>query len=188
MKACIIQPPYSRDLSYSDEYFDYKMQLLSQCDQTLDLIVLPEYSDVPCATATKEETFYYHKKYINVLLDKCIETARRCGAIVCVNALYPVGDNYRNTTYVYDREGKLVGQYFKKHLPPDHPKSVKKTYSGSRSAARGGAILKFSSIILTAWGVQKITSRRGYTDSRATVCSIPRKDAYRQVSTRGEVC
>ena len=118
MKACIIQPPYSRDLSYSDEYFDYKMQLLSQCNETLDLIVLPEYSDVPCATATKEETFYYHKKYINVLLDKCIETAKRCGAIVCVNALYPVGDNYRNTTYVYDREGKLVGQYFKKHLPP----------------------------------------------------------------------
>ncbi|MBQ5746548.1 MAG: hypothetical protein IIV81_01285, partial [Clostridia bacterium] len=26
--------------------------------------------------------------------------------------------NYRNTTYAYDREGRLVGQYYKKHLPP----------------------------------------------------------------------
>lgn len=50
MKACIIQPPYSRDVSYSDEYFTYKMNLLDECDETVDLIVLPEYSDVPCAT------------------------------------------------------------------------------------------------------------------------------------------
>ncbi len=56
MKACIIQPPYSRDTSYSDEYFQYKLQLLSRCDSSMDLIVLPEYSDVPCATKELEET------------------------------------------------------------------------------------------------------------------------------------
>lgn len=118
MKACIIQPPYSRDLSFSDEYFDYKIDLLDKCDSTIDLIVLPEYSDVPCATSTKEETFFYHKKYINVLLDKCIETAKRCNALVFVNALYEINNNYRNTTYVYNQRGELIGKYFKKHLPP----------------------------------------------------------------------
>lgn len=118
MKACIIQPPYSRDLSHSDEYFDYKLNLLSECDDSIDIIVLPEYSDVPCATATKEETFFYHKKYINRLLDKCIETAKRCNAIVFVNALYEINNSYRNTTYVYNQKGELVGKYFKKHLPP----------------------------------------------------------------------
>lgn len=118
MKACIIQPPYSRDTALSDEYFDFKMKLLDKCAPTLDLIVLPEYSDVPCATSTKEETLFYHKKYIAPLLDKCIETAKRCKALVFVNALYDVGGNYRNTTYVYDRGGELVGRYFKKHLPP----------------------------------------------------------------------
>ncbi len=118
MKACIIQPPYSRDLSYSDEYFQYKLRMLDNCDETIDIIVLPEYSDVPCATSTKEETFYYHKKYITELLDKCIETAKRCSAIVFVNALYDIGGNYRNTTYAYNQKGELVGQYFKKHLPP----------------------------------------------------------------------
>lgn len=118
MKACIIQPPYSRDTSFSDEYFQFKMNMLEACDDSIDIIVLPEYSDVPCATQTKEETFYYHKKYINILLDKCIETAKRCNSLVFVNALYDIGGNYRNTTYCYNREGELVGQYFKKHLPP----------------------------------------------------------------------
>ncbi len=118
MKACIIQPPYSMDTSYSDEYFAFKLQMLDQCDDSIDIIVLPEYSDVPCATSTKEETFFYHKKYINTLLDKCIETAKRCKSLVFVNALYDVGGNYRNTTYAYNQKGELVGKYFKKHLPP----------------------------------------------------------------------
>ena len=118
MKACVIQPPYSRDLSLSEEYFDYKLQKLTECDESMDIIVLPEYSDVPCATTNLEETLYYHKKYIDILLDKCKETAIRCSSLVFVNALCPIGDNYRNTTYAFNRNGELVGKYFKKHLPP----------------------------------------------------------------------
>ena len=118
MKACIIQVPYSRDVSFSDEYFEYKMKMLDECDDSLDIIVLPEYSDVPCATSTLEETLYYHDKYIDILLEKCKETAVRCNALVFVNALYPINNNYRNTTYVYNRCGELIGTYFKKHLPP----------------------------------------------------------------------
>lgn len=118
MKACIIQPPYSRDVSFSDEYFDYKLKQLDKCDESVDIIVLPEYSDVPCATSTLEETLFYHDKYIDTLLEKCKETAKRCNALVFVNALYPINDNYRNTTYVYNKNGELVGKYFKKHLPP----------------------------------------------------------------------
>ena len=118
MKACVIQPPYSMDTSHSDEYFRFKLQMLDQCDDSIDIIVLPEYSDVPCATATREETIDYHQKYIQTLLDRCVKTAKRCNALVFVNALYAVGDNYRNTTYAFNQQGELVGQYFKRHLPP----------------------------------------------------------------------
>ena len=50
MKACVIQPPYSRDVAQSDALFAYKMDMLDKCDDSMDIIVLPEYSDVPCAT------------------------------------------------------------------------------------------------------------------------------------------
>ncbi len=118
MKACVIQPPYSQDVSHSDEYFQYKVDLLDQCDESVDIIVLPEYSDVPCATATLEETLFYHEKYIDILLEHCIAAAKRCNAVVFVNALSKEEGGYRNTTYAYNRQGELVGQYFKKHLPP----------------------------------------------------------------------
>lgn len=118
MKACIIQPPYSMDISFSDEYFQFKMNLLDECDESSDIIVLPEYSDVPCATSNLEDTLYYHEKYIDTLLEKCQETAKRCKSLVFVNALSKEETGYRNTTYIFDREGKLRGKYFKKHLPP----------------------------------------------------------------------
>jgi len=118
MKAYIIQPPYSRDTALSDAYFDHKMNLLDECGNDADIIVLPEYSDVPCATATREETLFYHNKYIHTLLSKCAETARRCSANVFVNALSCEPTGYRNTTYCFDRTGTLAGKYFKKHLPP----------------------------------------------------------------------
>lgn len=118
MKACIIQPPYSADLTRADELFAYKIKLLEECDSSVDIIVLPEYSDVPCVTSTKQETFFYHGKYIDTLLTKCKETAIRCGAVVFVNALSEVDGKYRNTTFAYNRKGEIVGKYFKKHLPP----------------------------------------------------------------------
>ena len=118
MKACIIQPPYDRDLSRADELFAWKLARLDECDESVDIIVLPEYSDVPCATSNLEETLACHHKYIAPLLDKCVETARRCGARVFVNALSEEPTGWRNTTYCYDTQGNLAGKYFKKHLPP----------------------------------------------------------------------
>ncbi len=117
MKACIIQPEYSLDLNRSDQLFNKKTALLDQCDTSLDIIVLPEYSDIPCAVDSFEQALYYHKKYINTLLDKCIATAKRCEANVFVNALCLENGKYRNTTYAFDKTGTLVGKYFKRHLP-----------------------------------------------------------------------
>ena len=118
MKACIIQPPYSTNISDCDKFFEYKIDMLNSCDNTIDIIVLPEYSDVPCATASLEQTLSYHNKYIDRLLETCIETAKRCDSLVFVNALSKEEKGYRNTTYCYNRSGELVGKYFKKHLPP----------------------------------------------------------------------
>lgn len=125
MKAYVLQPPYSRDLSLSDKYFDYKMRLLDECDESADIIVLPEYSDVPCAAESLEDNLYYHDRYFDRLMDKCVETAKRCNSILFVNALSKEEKGYRNTTFCYNRNGELVGKYFKKHLPPSEMEVLK---------------------------------------------------------------
>lgn len=56
MKVCIVQPAYSTDYDKSDYYFNEQLKLLSKCDETMDLIVLPESADVPCLAKTKEQS------------------------------------------------------------------------------------------------------------------------------------
>lgn len=41
MKACIIQPPYSVDPTQADRIFDWEMDALGRCDQSMDIIVMP---------------------------------------------------------------------------------------------------------------------------------------------------
>ena len=59
MKACVIQPPYSNDVSYCDEYFAYKLHQLDALDDSVDLIVLPEYSDVPAPPKASRTPFSF---------------------------------------------------------------------------------------------------------------------------------
>lgn len=72
----------------------------------------------PVQPQPKKKLSSITKKYINTLLDKCAETAVRCGALVFVNTLCDIGGNYRNSTYAFNKNGEIVGKYFKKHLPP----------------------------------------------------------------------
>lgn len=45
MKVCVIQPYYSFDEKDADRCFEGLLSLLDKCDESLDLIVLPEYGD-----------------------------------------------------------------------------------------------------------------------------------------------
>ena len=118
MKAYINQPPYSADLSKMDGYFDKKLELLESVPGDADIIVLPEYSDVPCATATLEDTLAAYAKYHGRLMDACREAAVKKQAVVFVNAYDETPTGLRNTTFALDKEGNIAGRYYKRHLPP----------------------------------------------------------------------
>lgn len=136
MKACVLQPPYSMDPEKSDAYFQKKIDLLEACDPTMDLIVLPEYSDVPCAVGTRAENLSYSAKYQPILMAKAAETAVRCGAVLFVNAYDHTLTGIRNTTFAFDKTGAIVGKYYKKHLPPSeqHTLALDSAYTFEPSA------------------------------------------------------
>jgi len=118
MKICVIQPPYSMDFTRSDELFAWELDALDRCDDSMDVIVLPEYSNVPARAATKEEMLESYEKYSAALMDKASATARRCGATVFVNCICDAGSGLRNTTLGYSKTGELAGAYYKQHLVP----------------------------------------------------------------------
>ncbi len=118
MKVCIIQPAYSTDYTKSDEYFEAQLKLIAQCDDTMDLIVLPEACDIPCLAGSKENAERSSAKFNKRLLEAVSDTARRCNAMVFVSARSTEPTGSRNTTYAFNREGEIVGKYFKQHLTP----------------------------------------------------------------------
>ena len=83
MKICIAQPEYSADYSRSDELFEKQLELFSQCDDSMDIIVFPESCDIPCLAKTKEDAVTSVEKYNKKLL----ETASAGAAIFIFAAI-----------------------------------------------------------------------------------------------------
>ncbi|MBE6583546.1 MAG: hypothetical protein E7649_01000 [Ruminococcaceae bacterium] len=123
MKACVIQPYYSFNKEDIESCFEGFLGLIDECDDSLDLIVLPEYSDVLAAVHGKKEFYGAVDKYNGVIMQKASELAVRCHAIVCVNASFYTELGVRNTTFVLDREGNIAGKYFKAHPAPSEVKT-----------------------------------------------------------------
>lgn len=118
MKVCLIQPEYSADYTRIEELFQKQLELVEACDPSMDIIVLPEAADVPALAKTQEEFYGAIEKFHAPLMEACTRAAKRCNAVVFVSGYDPEYPNYRNTTFAIDREGNVVGKYFKEHLTP----------------------------------------------------------------------
>ena len=130
MRVNLIQPYYSSKQKDTKTCFDLLLKMLDECTSDMDLIVLPEYSDIPAVQDTEKDFYENTKTHHDVLLAKASETAKRCNAIVFVNALYMSEKGGRNTTYAIDRHGEIVGKYFKAHPAPSEIKlHLDDTYS-----------------------------------------------------------
>ena len=124
MKVCIIQPYYSFDAKDLDACFENQLKLLQECDESLDLIVLPEYADIPADAKGYHDFHNASAKYNPIIMKESIEAAKRCNAIVFVNAAYPTENGFRNTTHAIDRKGNIVGRYFKAHPAPSEVRTL----------------------------------------------------------------
>ena len=122
MKICVIQPRYSFDEKDLKSCFNGLIDLLDKCDESLDLIVLPEYSDALADVKGKNGFYSAVAENNSVLLEKAQKTAKRCNSLVFVNAGYKTDNGIRNTTYVINRNGEIAGKYFKAHPAPSEVK------------------------------------------------------------------
>ncbi len=123
MKVCVVQPYYSFDPKETEKCYKEMCELIDSCTPDLDLIVIPEYSDVPADQANKADFHAMIEKYNKDILNRAAETARRCNALVFANAAHKCSDGWRNTTHAFDREGNVVGRYYKAHPAPSEVKT-----------------------------------------------------------------
>ena len=70
MKVCIIQPLYSADWNDSEKLFKWELDIMDKCDESMDLIVLPESTDVPAYAKTFEQHRESYRRYNKAILDK----------------------------------------------------------------------------------------------------------------------
>lgn len=151
MKVCVIQPPYSYDARNANKNFKALLALLDQCDSSLDLIVLPEYSDIPADIKDHQLFFDTVDRNGPILLQRASETAVRCNAMVFVNAMQKTPVGYRNTTHAFDRNGKSVGKYYKEHPAPSE---VKTTEQGGHGLDVGYSYQYHSPYVLELEGLR----------------------------------
>ncbi|MBQ7236977.1 MAG: hypothetical protein IJX03_07515 [Clostridia bacterium] len=123
MKVCVIQPYYSFDEKDTDKCYNDMVALLDKCDDSLDLIVLPEYSDIPASQSNKNNFHASIEKRNADILGRAKAAAKRCNAIVFVNAADKTESGYRNTTHAIDRNGNVIGKYYKAHPAPSEVKT-----------------------------------------------------------------
>lgn len=123
MKVRIIQPAYSTEQEDLQKDYDAMVALMRSCNEPLDIIVLPEYCDVPAAVKGRAAFLAAHAKYGASVLAEAVEMAKRCHSLVFINCAYGEGEKLRNTTHAISRDGRILGRYFKAHPAPREDKS-----------------------------------------------------------------
>ena len=123
MKVCVVQPKYSFYENDADVCFKELLTLLEETDDSMDIIVLPEYSDVLADVKGKAGYYETVNRYNKIIMEAAKNTAIRCSSFVFVNAGYHTEDGIRNTTHVFDRSGNIIGRYFKAHPAPSEVKT-----------------------------------------------------------------
>ena len=125
MKVSVIQPYYSFDGNDTEKCYKGMVELLDRCDETNDIIVLPEYSDIPAAQSCKADFHASIEKHNEDILERAKAAAVRCNSIVFVNCADKSENGWINTTHAIDRKGNVVGKYRKAHPAPSEVRTEK---------------------------------------------------------------
>ena len=96
MKVRIIQPAYTFNPDDLQANYEGMIALMDECNEPLDIIVMPEYCDIPAAQKGKNAYRNAIAKYNKSVMEKAIEMAKRCNSIVFINCAYEKDGKMRN--------------------------------------------------------------------------------------------
>lgn len=132
MKVCVVQPHYSFDERDAEQCFEGLLELLDQCDDSLDLIVLPEYSDAMADVQGKAGYYGAVERYNPILMERACATAKRCKAMSYAPDLtYCVGwdGNLEDPLAIVDRAVGLGAQKVQLFKPYFNQETVDKAHA-----------------------------------------------------------
>ena len=129
VKARVIQQYFAQDRKGLDKSFEWTLKELKKCNSGLDIIVLPEFCEVPGKTADDADFLAITRKNAPRLIKACSETARRCNAMVFAGVVDNDFEVPRNAIFAFNRNGEIVGRYYKEHLTRGEWSMLDKKYT-----------------------------------------------------------
>lgn len=119
LNITVTQPKY-----FSGDNPDEKIAkfLISQLESVPEggLIVLPEYSNAGGLSDINSELAALPRA--EIMLKKAAEISKKKSSYVSINVLQKRGDDIKNSTYLFDKNGEVAFVYDKQHLPPSEVK------------------------------------------------------------------
>ena len=193
MKVCVVQPGYSYDFGMSDKLYQWEMDMLNQCDESMDIIVFPEYSNIPALAKTKAQMEESFGKYNESLMQKAAETAKRCNAVVFISGLYQTEKGLRNAIIAYGRDGKEAGCYFKQHLVPSEMREYKLdkdyTYEFSEPTILTIDGIRYAFLICyDFYFYEAFSNIARYNPDIIIACAYQRSDNHDTLTTMSKFC
>ncbi len=115
MKITVVQPQYFFGEKPDEKIAEFLITEMEKVEEN-GLIVLPEYSNAGGLSDPEKEMAALTRA--ELVLKKASEVSETKKAYVAVNVLEKRNDKIKNSTYLFDKNGKVAFIYDKQHLPP----------------------------------------------------------------------
>jgi predicted amidohydrolase len=119
LNVTAIQPKYFSGENPDEKISEFIMNELEKVPEG-GLIVAPEYSNAGGLSDAESELKAMPRA--EIMLKKASEIAKRKSAYIAINVLEHRDGKIKNSTYLFDKNGRVAFVYDKQHLPPSEVK------------------------------------------------------------------
>ena len=218
MKVRIVQYRFGPTAADLQTNFNWILSELDACDESLDVIVLPEGCHDPAPASCRSAGVPPAEPGASApgtdqgadgsggaggspakgpaslnatMLAKCVATAKRCRAAVFVNARYDSPTGPRNSTFAFAPDGSPAGRYDKQNLTPGEHKTLDDSYTRAFNAPTVVEIGGVRYAFLTCYDFYFVEQWEALARVKPDVvigCSRQRTDTHEALGFQNRTC